>query len=118
VVSQSITLRLLEKPRSDQRMFLSEDDFGDDLNFTIQDKDGNAKNLTGIMPKFQVWSKGLAPFLDEDATIVSAVAGTCKYNVKETDFNGRTGVFYAKLVLKTGTTKKESTEKFLLVLQE
>lgn len=118
MVSQSITLRLLEKPRADQRLFLSEDDFGDDINFTIQNKDGTAKDLTGITPKFQVSSKGLAPFIDQDATIVSAPAGTCKYNVKETDFNGRTGVFYAKILLKTGTTKKESTEKFLLVVQE
>ena len=108
----------MEKPRPDQRIFITEEDFGDDINFTIQDKDGVAKNLTGITPEFQVWSKGLAAFIKQDATIVSAPSGTCKYNVKETDFGSRTGVFYAKIVLKTGTTKKESTETFLLVVQE
>lgn len=107
----------MEKPRPDQRIFIAEEDFGDDINFTIQDKDGNAKNLTGITPKFQVWSKGMKPFIDQDATIVSAVAGTCKYNIKNTDF-ARIGVFYAKMLLKTGTTKQESTERFLLVVQE
>ncbi len=108
----------MEKPRLDQRLLLSDDDFGDDINFTIQDKDGNAKNLTGITPEFHVWSKGMAPFIKQDTTIISAPAGTCKYNIKETDFGSRTGTFYGKVVLKTGTTKKESTEKFLLVVQE
>jgi hypothetical protein len=98
-------------------LFLAQEDFGDDINFTIHDKNGNAKNLTGITPKLQVWSKGLASFIDADCAIVDATNGQCKYTVKETDFQ-KTGTFYAKVLLKTGTTRKESTERFLLVVQE
>ncbi len=116
--AQSITLRLLQKVRPDQRVLFAQEEFGDDINFTIQDKDGNAKNLTGITPALQVWSKGLAAFIDKDLTITNAAAGQCKYTTAEADFNGRTGTFYAKVILKTGTTKKEATETFLLVVQE
>lgn len=118
LVSQNITLRLLQKLRPEQRIMIAEEEFGDDINFTIQDKNGNAKDLTGIIPSFQVWSKGMQPFIDAECDIVVAVDGTCKYTLKESDLGSRTGTFYAKVVLKTGTTKRESTETFQVVVQE
>ncbi len=117
MVSQSITLRIMQKSRAEQRLFFAQNEFGDDINFTIQDSNGNARDLTGITPAFQVWSKGMAPFIDKDCTIVNALAGQCKYTVQQNDFV-RTGVFYAKVLLKTGTTKKEASERFLAVVQE
>lgn len=108
----------MQKTRASQRLIFGREEFGDDINFTIQDKDGNAKDLTGITPALQVWSKGLKAFIDKDLTITNAVAGQCKYTVIESDFKTGTGTFYAKVILKTGTTKKEATETFLLVVQE
>lgn len=96
---------------------MAKSDFGDDINFTIQDKDGFARNLTGINVKFLVWSKRAAPFLEQDCIIVNAAAGQCKYNVKETDFVSA-GVFYAKVLLRTGSSKNESTERLLVIVQE
>lgn len=118
MVSQFITLRLLQKPRVTQRLLFAQDEFGDDINFTIQDKDGNVVDLTGKTPALQVWSKGLKAFIDKDLTITNAVLGQCKYTTQQSDLTNRTGTFYAKVVLKTGTTKKEPSETFVLVVQE
>lgn len=97
---------------------LAQDEFGDDINFTIQDKDGTAVDLTGRTPALQVWSKGMKAFIDKDLTITNALLGQCKYTTQQSDLTNRTGTFYAKVILKTGTTKKEATETFLLVVQE
>ncbi len=123
----------MQKSRAEQRLIYAQNEFGDDINFTIQDSAGNVRDLTGITPAFQVWIKsrdllvvtppnqitprGLTFIIDADCTIVNAVAGQCKYTVKQGDF-AMPGIYYAKLILKTGTTKKESTERFLVVVQE
>jgi hypothetical protein len=115
--SQTVTLRLLEKLRPDKRIFLALDDFGDDIIFNIQDKDGNPKNLGGITPNFQIWGHGSKPFLDAECTVTDSVNGQCKYNRKETDIT-KTGSFLSKVLLKTGVSKNESTERLLVVVQE
>lgn len=90
-------------------------DFGDDINFTIQDSAGTAINLTGITPKmvlYEMIAGEKNQVFRKDATIVSAVAGTAKYTVLDGDFAKRTT--YSILVeLITGSTKRDSTQEVL-----
>lgn len=59
-----------------------------DLDFTLQDADGNALNLSGstLLLKVQRDTQATLKF-SGSMTIVSAGAGTCKYTVQQTDFD-------------------------------
>ena len=119
MVSQTVTLRSIQKVRPEQRIIIAEEEFGDDLIFYLQDKNGNAFDLTDKTPILQVWSKGLKPFIDKEITVIDpATNGQCKYNLLEIDFGTRTGTFYLKVLAKTNATKREAFETILLVVQE
>lgn len=62
-------------------------DTGYDLGFTLQDSDGVAVNITGATILFNA-QKQNDPSLrfSGGMSIVSAVAGNCKYAVQSTDF--------------------------------
>lgn len=112
-----MTLRVIETPRPEKRVFIALDDYGDDIIFNIVDKNGGAFNLTGITPRFKVWRQGSLPFVDVECIILDALAGQCKWNRKETEIT-KAGAFVSKVLLKSGSTKKESTERLLLVVQQ
>jgi hypothetical protein len=58
------------------------------LNFTLQDESGNALDLTDSTIKLKVQKPGAAELkVDGAVSIVSAVAGTCRYLVQATDFD-------------------------------
>jgi hypothetical protein len=59
-----------------------------EINFTLQDFNGVAVNLTGATLKLKVQKPGAAALkFTGDMTIVSAAAGTCKYTVAEGNFD-------------------------------
>lgn len=63
-------------------------DYGYPLNFTLQDNDGAAINLTGctVTIKVQKFGSDAVKFTGT-LTIDSAAAGTCHYTVATTDFD-------------------------------
>ena len=63
-------------------------DYGYYLNFTVQDSDGDAYDLTGYTIKFKVWKPNFSGTLLVDGTcdIVVAASGTCKYLVVSGNF--------------------------------
>ena len=67
------------------------------INFTLQDYDGNPVNLTGISTlKLKAQIPGAEELsIDGDMTVVSAVAGTCYYQVQEGDLE--TGIYEAEI---------------------
>ena len=58
------------------------------LNFTLQDEFGDALDLTDATIKLKVQKPGSATLKVNSAlSVVSAVAGTCRYLVQATDFD-------------------------------
>lgn len=82
--------------------------FGDGINFTIQDSTGAAENLTGTTPKLTLYAPGAQRYvnqvLQKDCSLVSASDGTCRYTVLLGDFNDRRS-YYARVEIFTSTTK-------------
>lgn len=68
-----------------------------DLNFTLQDSSGAAIDLTEATIKFKVQRVGSSGLKFEGSmTIVDALAGKCKYQVQEGDFD-KAGRHYAEI---------------------
>lgn len=68
---------------------LEKGDFGYEITFTCQKSDGSAFDLTGYTVTFNVWEQG-APgtiLLAGACSIISAIAGTCKYTVATGNFD-------------------------------
>lgn len=68
-----------------------------DLNFTLQNASGVAINLTNATLKFKAQKSGATALkFTGTMNIVSAVAGTCKYQVLATDFD-EAGTYSAEI---------------------
>lgn len=68
-----------------------------DLNFTLKNYDGTAFDLTGATIKLNVQTTaGTALKFAGAMTIVSALAGTCKYSVAAGNFDA-VGNYYAEI---------------------
>ena len=76
---------------------ITKGDYGYDLNFTVVDSDGTAVNLTSSTITFKMaLPDSTTAFLSEEATIVGAEAGTCKYTVADGDMD-TAGTYNAEL---------------------
>lgn len=74
-----------------------------DLNFTLQDYNGNAINLSGSTLSLKVQKEHETTLkFTGSMTIVSAANGTCKYTVQETDFDAP-GTYDAEIEITNGT---------------
>ena len=75
-----------------------------DINFTLQDANGNAFDLTGNSAiLFKAQKQGAAALKFSGAmTVISATAGTCKYTVAAIDFDD-TGQYYAEIEVTFGS---------------
>ncbi|MGH9878138.1 MAG: BppU family phage baseplate upper protein [Nitrososphaerales archaeon] len=91
--------------------------FGDNINFTIQNSAGAALDITGTTPKFTLYRAGprheMEQDMQKDCTIISGPGGTCRYTVLAGDFNHRS-VYFGRVEIFTGTTKIDSTQDFLM----
>lgn len=70
-----------------------------DINFTLQNNDGTAFDLTGnsgIFLKVQKQGATAVKFSGSCTVVGAATAGTCKYNVAATDFDD-VGTYYAEI---------------------
>lgn len=83
----------------DTLLTLVQNDFGYDLPFTLKDSTGAVVNLTNSVLSFvcQSVSDGAVNFTGS-MSIVSAVAGTCKYTVQPSDFKVA-GTYTAQVVV-------------------
>lgn len=93
-------------------------DYGYDLTFTVNDSSGTAYPLSGYTITLKVWNFGVSGTLliSSACTPVVAASGTCKYTVKNEDFD-TVGVFDAELEL-TQTGKVESVQPFNITVAE
>ena len=93
-------------------------DYGYYLNFTVQDSDGVAYNLTGYTIKLKVWAAGSPGTLVVDGAcpIVNAANGTCRYLVTNTSFAIAGDYVFELELTKTGIV--ESTKTYSLVVEE
>ena len=67
------------------------------LCFTLQDSSGTALNLSSASLKFNAQKIGADDLkVEDDMEIVDAVAGECRYQVKEDDFD-EAGDYYAEI---------------------
>lgn len=65
-----------------------QNDVGYELNFTLQDAVGNVVDLTGATLKFKAQLISYFPVKFEGTmSIISAIAGTCKYQVAAPNFD-------------------------------
>ena len=99
-------------------VIIPQNDQGFYLNFTVEDSDENAYNLSGYTIKLKVWKKyePSVLLLTGTCSIVDAASGTCRYLIAEDDFED-VGLFEAELELtKTGII--ESTESFEIEVVE
>lgn len=68
-----------------------------DINFTLQDANGAAIDITGATLLLKAQKQGAAALkFSGTMSIVSGPAGTCKYTVAATDFDD-TGQYYAEI---------------------
>lgn len=68
-----------------------------DINFTLQDANGAAIDLTGATLLLKAQKQGVSALKFSGAmAIVNATAGTCKYTVAEMDFSD-VGQYYAEI---------------------
>ena len=91
--------------------------FGDFINFSVQDSDGDPVNITGMTPKFTLYrpgaQHGMMLVWQKDTSIVSGSGGTCRYQVLNGDFTEFRD-YFGRIDLYTGTTKIDSTQEFIL----
>jgi len=89
-----------------------------DINFTLQDANGNAFDLTGnsqILFKAQKQGATALKF-SGTMTVISPTAGTCKYNVAATDFD-ETGQYYAEIEVTFGSGKVVTFGDIVAIVQ-
>ena len=92
-------------------------DYGFYLNFTIQDSDEAAYDITSYTVKLKVWKKDTAGLvLDGTCNIVVAGSGTCRYSVQSGDFSHK-GVYDAEIEL-TKAAERSATETFTIEVKE
>lgn len=78
-------------------------DVGYDINFTLQDANGAAFDLTGAAITFRAQLEGsTSAGVSGSATIVSEAAGTCKYTPTGVQF-GTAGRYYAEIEVVIGS---------------
>ncbi len=94
--------------------------FGYNLNFTIKDSAGAARNLSGYSVKLKVWSP-LTPttfLIDAACTWIDASAGTCYYTIPLATTFPTAGVYLYTLVPYVGTTISDpALAGFITVVQ-
>ena len=93
-------------------------DYGYNLNFTVQDADGNAFNLTGYTITLKVWAPNVPGTLKFSGacTIDVAASGTCHYVLVSGNFD-TVARYQAELELtKSGVVS--STRPFIIVVEE
>lgn len=99
---------------------LLQDDFGQLINFTIQNSTGTAFDLTGYTVRLKVWtpSDSRAMRVNSLCTITNppGTDGLCTYVVKSGDFPTR-GQYKGELEI-IGTSYKESTRAFEITVEE
>ncbi len=68
---------------------IPQNDVGAEIGFTVLERDGTAKNLTGYTPHFIIWTLGTPGtlLLDGTCVIVVAASGTCKYTTVLNDID-------------------------------
>lgn len=77
-------------------------DYGYDINFTLQDDDGNIENITGATLTFKAQRQGSSTInVSGTMTIVDGASGQCKYTVQNGDFD-EAGEYYAEIELNAG----------------
>lgn len=80
--------------------------FGYNLNFTLKDSAGSARNLSGYSVKLQVWEP-LVPatlLVDTACTWTDATAGTCYYTIPLATTFATVGVFQYAVIPYVGST--------------
>ena len=85
---------------SNSGLLVRQGNYGFSWQFTVQNSDGTAKNLTGITVNIEVYTAEVSPTIvfSHPCTITNATAGICTYTVQLTDFPN-VGHFYADLLL-------------------
>lgn len=77
-------------------------DVGYDINFTLQDANGSAFDLSGATLTFRAQLEGSTTAgVSGSGTVVGAEAGTCKYTPTGTDF-ATAGRYYAEVEVTIG----------------
>lgn len=99
---------------------LQQNDYGQTINFTIQNSNGTVFNLTGYTVNFKAWTPNdSATVKVNSACTITNPPGTdglCTYVVKAGDFPTR-GQYKGELEI-IGTTYKESTTAFEIIVEE
>jgi len=99
-----------KKTRIDKFLQWPAGDFGDKIQVTVLDKDGNAEDITGITPRWIMFRTfGMQEIFNRDMTVVTGTAGRSDYTVVQSDFEVR-AIFFARCVLINGTTSQRATE--------
>lgn len=101
-----------------ERIFVPKDDVGYEIDFTINDSDGDAYDLNGYTVTLKMWIKGVSGTLLIDSACSPRVAadGTCYYTILANDFEA-VGEYQAELEL-TQSGIVESTETFEIIVAE
>lgn len=89
-----------------------------DINFTLQDANGTAFDLTGNSQLLFKAQKQGATALKFSGTmaVISAGAGTCKYTVQPTDFD-EAGQFYAEIEVTFGSGRVVTFGDIVVIVQ-
>ena len=93
-------------------------DYGYELNFTVQDDGGGVYSLLGYTINMKVWAQGLSsdPIVTGTCDIDVAGDGTCHYSVKNGDFD-IVGDYLVELEL-TKAEIVESTKNYTLRVED
>lgn len=93
-------------------------DFGFNIDFTVQDFEGNAFNLTGYTTKFKVWAAGVPGTTVINGSVAhdTEADGTCHYTVVDGDFD--TVAHYKCELQLTKANTQESTMAYDLEVIE
>ena len=99
--------------------YIPKGDYGFNIDFTVQDDDGDAFNLAGYTTKFKVWQAGVPGTTVINGTVVhdTEADGTCHYTVVSGDFD-TVAHYKAELQLTKAGTAQESTRAYDLEVVE
>ena len=99
-------------------LIIPKGDYGYDENFTWNDADGNAKNLTGYTVAWKVWVQGKPNtlVLEKDCALVVAASGTFKYTLADGDIS-TAGIYDMKFEA-TKASIVESSKTYELEITE
>ena len=115
-VSYPLTLQVNGNSRRNPLVRLTEGDVGVSIDFTIQDRDGDAIDITGITVTFKMAKeRATSNKVSSACTLTTPTSGQCTYTFAAADLD-TAGNYRAELELNFGAGVIKTSERFRITV--